>query len=689
LSYLYLIDKLDVMDGNIISFYLMGEYCVYVNSFLTNESWTEAKPIFIKKSVLDSFDRKRLYSSKGVESISSELKDIIGESSGFLVKFDEGYTFVKSSRFKFHFNKLRSPEYKRKGYIAITEFRLRMKNGMLESLSISEDSTFKDFLGHITSYALSDAYSLWIFDEEMRQFVFLNGTFLPEKDNIKQGVTCLDEVLEEESGILVRCPKDCDITDLKREGIQTIFRIKIPIQEGEVAIFSLYSKLENFDYYRDTLIDVIKSSFFLKLIERKVKGQKASSILVEKLLDSKKDMQEYLDYFCEQLAKDLSYQAVSVFLVDETRSFLEMKSSYNYKFHGRPPEPYKYHLHDKANTVETFIKEDYVVLYDLDDEWHSNIVNDPTESESQKSWIGAPIFANNNVIGVLRLKNKYHKQVTNLVAPTPIDRVYIKYASNVLSNYLNGELQRIELSDRADIERNNRRVFSHEVRNPILSINILLGNIEDEVGMSDLSEESKQSFVYLLKDIEAQRARFSFIIDNHTIQDKIGILSKQVDKVRLLHDIFYPIKNSIQRFYEFEKGASFDIDFNSLHKVSVSANMDLCKVVINSLIDNATKYLIHPGKPIRIWAEVWKKSKKVHIFVESYGCEILEKEKDLIFTEDGRGEKAIEMNDEGFGIGLWLCKKIMKAQGGDIYLDSRFDPVRFKLEYDLYEYPDY
>ena len=122
------------------------------------------------------------------------------------------------------------------------------------------------------------------------------------------------------------------------------------------------------------------------------------------------------------------------------------------------------------------------------------------------------------------------------------------------------------------------------------------------------------------------------------------------------------------------------IDHDSIRGAIVYGSKELYSMALYALIDNAGKYQRLESGDIRIFAKHDHKSNDVLIFIENDGIEIQEEEANKIFTCDYRGNKAKELNIDGSGIGLWLCAEILKRNTGEITLESRSEPVRFKIK---------
>ena len=99
----------------------------------------------------------------------------------------------------------------------------------------------------------------------------------------------------------------------------------------------------------------------------------------------------------------------------------------------------------------------------------------------------------------------------------------------------------------------------------------------------------------------------------------------------------------------------------------VDVDVRLIVQVMINIVDNAIKYT-EPGTEIQI--NVFTKGKKVIVEVADYGAGISKQNQecifDMFFTVDGnKGDSR-----RGLGLGLALCKSIIKAHDGEIYVKN-------------------
>jgi PAS domain S-box-containing protein len=101
---------------------------------------------------------------------------------------------------------------------------------------------------------------------------------------------------------------------------------------------------------------------------------------------------------------------------------------------------------------------------------------------------------------------------------------------------------------------------------------------------------------------------------------------------------------------------------------TVMGDPQLLEQVINNLIANAAKFSRQGG-------EVYVRSLPAHggwrLEVQDYGMGVRAADLPKLFQRFVRGSNAKEVHVQGAGLGLFVCKAIVEAHGGEIYLTSR------------------
>jgi two-component system sensor histidine kinase KdpD len=207
------------------------------------------------------------------------------------------------------------------------------------------------------------------------------------------------------------------------------------------------------------------------------------------------------------------------------------------------------------------------------------------------------------------------------------------------------------------LRANLLRAISHDLRTPLTSIlgnsGILMGNsnVLDETQKQSLYTDIYDDSMWLINLVENLLSITR--IDNGTLNLNMQPeLFEEVITEALLHINRNSVKHHMKT----------DLDDELL-----MAKMDsrlIIQVIIN-IVDNAIKYT-QPGSHITISAKKDGQSVLVEIADDGFGISDEEKAKlfDMFYTADNiRGD-----GRRGLGLGLSLCKSIIHAHGGTIYV---------------------
>ena len=99
----------------------------------------------------------------------------------------------------------------------------------------------------------------------------------------------------------------------------------------------------------------------------------------------------------------------------------------------------------------------------------------------------------------------------------------------------------------------------------------------------------------------------------------------------------------------------------------VKADAKLIVQVISNIMDNAVKYT-PPGTPVTVTAE--RAGNMAEIRIADTGSGIPEEDKEKIFEKFYSGGRTIADNRRSIGLGLYLCRAIIEAHGGEIHVED-------------------
>ena len=264
----------------------------------------------------------------------------------------------------------------------------------------------------------------------------------------------------------------------------------------------------------------------------------------------------------------------------------------------------------------------------------------------------------------------------DLISPECISSAVVMLIVSTMTGALTTRLKQQEkLKAEAEKERmrgNLLRAISHDLRTPLTSI---YGSCSAIIENFDSIPREKQ--IMLLKDIQADSQWL-----NRMVENLLSVTRVDADKVRLSkHSVVLEelIDALLVKFHKHYPDRNVQV---SIPDEFVSIPMDpmLIEQVLMNLLENA---VFHARGMKNLWLRVRIQDQKAVFSVEDDGCGIpADKMARLFMGLQDRDEKA-DSGRSNMGIGLSVCRTIVKAHGGELQAGNRPEGgavFRFALE---------
>jgi signal transduction histidine kinase len=205
--------------------------------------------------------------------------------------------------------------------------------------------------------------------------------------------------------------------------------------------------------------------------------------------------------------------------------------------------------------------------------------------------------------------------------------------------------------------------ISHDLRTPIASIKAYVEGLQDGIAKD---KEKVDKYVAVIAKKTESLVKLINDLFQHS-QAELGELNMQMKEcysAALLNKIVQPIS------LEFKNSS---INFFILHTIPdilVSVDSIRLEQVIMNLIQNAKKYTPEGGS---IYFSARIDGEFLVITVKDTGWGISPRDLPFIFEKFYRGEKSRSRDYGGSGLGLSICKYIVEAHGGSIYVESNLE----------------
>jgi two-component system, OmpR family, clock-associated histidine kinase SasA len=227
--------------------------------------------------------------------------------------------------------------------------------------------------------------------------------------------------------------------------------------------------------------------------------------------------------------------------------------------------------------------------------------------------------------------------------------------------------QQQDLKEQLRFKEQAISILAHDLRNPLTAANLALDTLAiardpKDLRVAHLQPELMQKLV--------SRAKEQVMIVDRLVSDILHLSQGAVVDIPIVPHRFdindllgAVIQQLIEPFQHKEQQILTDIPQDL---PPVYADIDRIRQVLINLLDNASKYTPSGGK-IQVVA-LHRTSQKVQISVIDNGSAIPASDYDLIFQRYYRMGR--DESEDGYGLGLPLCKSIIRAHFGQIWVES-------------------
>ena len=259
-------------------------------------------------------------------------------------------------------------------------------------------------------------------------------------------------------------------------------------------------------------------------------------------------------------------------------------------------------------------------------------------------------------------RNKFFKRIDDTL--DELDKKYLiselmedsyrledKKYKNIIRRSNKSVIERInQLEDEQKDYKDYIESWGHEIKLPITTMELICENNKNEVTRKLQAELSRiDNFV----EIVLYYARLDKVYKDYII--------KEID----LSDVVYETISKNKTYFIQNK---MMIDVNCTH--TVFSDKKWLVFIINQILINSTKYKREPVGKISIYTEAVKDG--VKLYIEDNGIGIEKSEINRIFDKGFTGTNG-RQNKKSTGIGLYLCKKLCRKLGIEIYAESEIN----------------
>lgn len=267
----------------------------------------------------------------------------------------------------------------------------------------------------------------------------------------------------------------------------------------------------------------------------------------------------------------------------------------------------------------------------------------------------------------------------DLISPECISAAVVMLIVATVTCTLTTRLKRQEqLKAEAEKERmrgNLLRAVSHDLRTPLTSIygacSVLMENYDDI---------SREKQLKMLADVRGDAQWLTRMVEN-----LLSVTRVDAQKVRLAkHDTVLEelIDALLVKFRKHYPDQTVQVQLPDGF-VSIPMDPMLIEQVLMNLLENA---VFHAHGMQNLWLRVQIKGNKAYFYVEDDGCGIPPERMDRLFTGLLDSEAPTDTSRSNMGIGLSVCRTIIRAHGSDIRARNRSEGgAAFSFSLDMEE----
>ncbi|MBI4546457.1 MAG: GAF domain-containing protein [Ignavibacteriae bacterium] len=282
------------------------------------------------------------------------------------------------------------------------------------------------------------------------------------------------------------------------------------------------------------------------------------------------------------------------------------------------------------------------------------------EYHNTKSELTVPIKLDNEVVGVLNVEDtKLHAfdEIDAMVLETLCDQLGI--AINNAKLYDELRQANMKLTELDKMKSEFLGMVSHDFRSPLSSIMLAARSLLKNKDIQNI--QRAKEYLQLVVD---QANRLNKLAEDTLSITKIesGQLSyyfKIVNIDRLIQDAVSMVRFSSKHKFEYR------VEPNALFIMGDQAKL---RQTLQNLVSNAVKYSPSGGKTSILCEE--HSSTEIVISVSDEGIGISPDKVDKLFKKFSRIDTDQTKEIKGAGLGLWICREIIQAHGGRIWVES-------------------
>jgi len=260
------------------------------------------------------------------------------------------------------------------------------------------------------------------------------------------------------------------------------------------------------------------------------------------------------------------------------------------------------------------------------------------------------------MLGSYVLANRYLDETTTVLLITAV-AIFIFVIGNFIITGFN------QIAEANRIKNEFISVVSHQLRSPLSVFKWVLDAMA-HTSVDAARDPATQSYLGMLRDnAEKMIQLVNMLLEVSRFES--GRLVLRQDRVSL--DLV--TEEFVRSYAPYAKAAHVTIQFTAPANLPpVRGDKEKIKMVVQNLIDNAVRYSRSGGQVTIVVASLGPAM--VEWRISDIGIGIAKSQQRYIFQKFFRTDKAVQHQTQGSGLGLYIARSLVVAQGGDMGFTS-------------------
>ncbi len=286
------------------------------------------------------------------------------------------------------------------------------------------------------------------------------------------------------------------------------------------------------------------------------------------------------------------------------------------------------------------------------------------KKEGVQSFVQVPVRADGEVLGIIQLATRTPRKFKNEeVSLWETIGNHVGVAVQRAQLYEETKRQARELERASKLQADFSAMIAHDLRSPLMNITGVTEVMLDGM-FGPVTEEQKKWLLRVQANSHNLIDLVSDFLDLSKLESGYVNVSKQVVSVTEL------VRKSIESFQVVALNKKLTVaEAIDVSLPSILADPQRLEQVLSNLLSNAIKFTSDGGE-VKVGAAL-AETRGIRVWVQDSGEGIPSGEIGELFQKYRQGGNANKSNHKGTGLGLVICKMIVEAHGGTIWVDSQ------------------